>query len=103
MKIVRVHRPLVAGLASAAALTLGFSMNANAGDPSWSQPGDTIEKCAGIVLAGQNDCGANGHSCGGHAAGDNDPNEWVYMPAGICETLNGASVVGSRMIDAAAE
>ena len=31
--------------------------------PSWAKKGDTIVKCKGIVKKGQNDCGANGHSC----------------------------------------
>ncbi len=50
------------------------------------------EKCQGIVKAGQNDCGANGHACAGYATVDNDPNEWVYMPEGLCDKIVGASV-----------
>ena len=33
------------------------------------------EKCAGVVKAGQNDCGANGHSCAGQAKQGGDKNE----------------------------
>lgn len=51
-----------------------------------------LEKCYGIVKAGKNDCGANGHSCAGHAAKDNDPNEWLLMPKGLCERLTGGSL-----------
>ena len=47
------------------------------------------EKCQGIAKAGQNDCGANGHSCAGQAAVDGDPNEWVYVPEGTCEKIVG--------------
>jgi uncharacterized membrane protein len=51
-----------------------------------------MEKCAGIVKAGQNDCGANGHDCAGMAATDSDPNEWIYVPAGTCEKIVGATL-----------
>ena len=43
------------------------------------------EKCKGIAVTGKNDCGANGHSCGGKAATDFDPEEWNYVPTGTCE------------------
>ena len=48
--------------------------------PAWAKKGETIVKCKGIAKKGQNDCGANGHDCGGMAKVDNDPNEWVYLP-----------------------
>lgn len=51
------------------------------------------EKCAGIVKAGMNDCGANGHSCAGKAAKDNDPAEWITVPKGTCEKITGGTVV----------
>lgn len=51
-----------------------------------------FEKCKGIVKAGQNDCGANGHSCAGAAKVDNDPNEWIYVPEGTCDKIVGGSV-----------
>jgi uncharacterized membrane protein len=57
-----------------------------------AKPDDT-EKCAGIVKAGQNDCGANGHGCAGYADTDGDPNEWVFMPKGLCDKIVGAKVV----------
>jgi uncharacterized membrane protein len=57
--------------------------------PDWAKKGDKIVKCKGIAKKGQNDCGANGHSCGGMAKKDNDPNEWVYVPEGLCEKIAG--------------
>lgn len=50
------------------------------------------EKCQGIVKAGLNDCGANGHACAGYAKVDNDPNEWIYVPEGTCDKIVGGSV-----------
>ena len=56
------------------------------------------EKCAGISKKGMNDCGAvdGTHSCSGHAPKDDDPNEWVYLPAGICAKITGGKVVGVK-------
>ena len=51
------------------------------------------EKCSGIVKAGMNDCGANGHGCAGQAKVDNDPNEWIKLPKGTCEKIAGGTVV----------
>lgn len=50
-----------------------------------------MEKCYGVVKAGKNDCGANGHSCAGHAKADSDKNEWVMVPQGLCDKLVGGS------------
>lgn len=50
------------------------------------------EKCAGIVKAGQNDCGANGHSCAGQAKTDGDKNEWIAVPKGTCSKIVGGVV-----------
>ena len=67
---------------------LGMSTPSLAG-PKWAKKGDKVEKCAGVAKKGQNDCGANGHACGGKAEKDNDPNEWVYVPSGVCAKLGG--------------
>jgi len=47
------------------------------------------EKCFGVAKKGQNDCGTSEHACSGHAAKDNDPNEWKSVPEGTCEKLGG--------------
>lgn len=52
-----------------------------------------IEKCAGIVKAEMNDCGANGHACAGMAKVDSDPNEWIKVPKGTCDKIVGGTVV----------
>lgn len=52
-----------------------------------------VEKCTGIVKAGKNDCGANGHGCGGHSKKDNEKGEWVYVPKGLCKKITGGSIV----------
>jgi len=50
---------------------------------------DQTEKCFGVAKKGQNDCGTSEHACSHHAAKDNDPYEWVYVPEGTCEKLGG--------------
>lgn len=47
------------------------------------------EKCFGVVAKGMNDCGTSTHSCAGQSKVDNHPEEWVYMPAGLCERIAG--------------
>ena len=70
----------------------------SAAAPKWAAKGSTIEKCAGVAAKGKNDCGANDHSCAGHAKKDNDPNEWVYLPAGVCEKVAGGKVLASKKV-----
>jgi uncharacterized membrane protein len=83
-------------VASVAALGVSTSVLAA---PSWAKKGDTLEKCAGIAKKGQNDCGANGHDCSGKAVKDNDPNEWVYVPEGVCEKITGAKVFKKKVVE----
>ena len=46
----------------------------------------TAEKCYGIVLAGQNDCGAGaGTTCAGTSTIDYQGNAWSAVPRGDCE------------------
>lgn len=76
-----------AALAGVVALGLG----AVAQEASAAKEG--FEKCAGIVKAGLNDCGTSAHACAGQAKVDNDPEEWIYVPAGTCEKIAGGTVV----------
>ena len=71
---------------------------AEAGTPKWAAPGSTIVKCAGVAKKGQNDCGANGHDCAGKAKVDGDPNEWIYVPQGVCEKIPGGRVLKTRKV-----
>lgn len=72
---------------AAAATILAAALLSN---PAISHAGkEGYEKCQGIAKAGQNDCGANGHSCAGYAETDGDANEWIYVPEGTCEKIVG--------------
>ena len=79
-------------VAMTAALTgvLALGLGATAETALAGKPG--MEKCAGIVKAGMNDCGAGDHACGGMAKKDSLPDEWIYVPEGTCEKIVGATL-----------
>ncbi|MCS5712529.1 BufA1 family periplasmic bufferin-type metallophore [Candidatus Berkiella aquae] len=75
-----------------AALALGVSTNSVAGPSQVTAKTinkDGLEKCYGIVKSGFNDCGADIHACATQSAKDGDPNDWLYMPKGMCEKIIG--------------
>ena len=80
-----VTTKVVVATALTGVLTAGIGVVANNRDALAGQEG--MEKCAGIVKAGMNDCGANDHTCAGGATVDSDPNEWIYVPEGTCEKI----------------
>jgi len=86
MKVLHVVSSALVG----AGLVVG---GAALGAPKWAKKGSTVVKCKGIAKKGQNDCGANGHACAGKAAKDNDPNEWIYVPEGVCQKITGGVVL----------
>lgn len=73
-----------AALSGVVALGLGIAGNADAKEG--------FEKCAGIVKAGMNDCGTSKHACASKAAADNDSEEWIFVPAGTCNKIAGATI-----------
>lgn len=84
-----MDKKALASRALTGALALGLA--ATAGDARAAKPG--FEKCAGIVKAGQNDCGTSKHDCAGKAAKDADPEEWIYVPDGTCKKVVGGKVI----------
>ena len=50
------------------------------------------EKCYGVAKAGKNDCASKTHGCQGLATTSGDGKEWIKLPAGTCERLNGGSL-----------
>lgn len=75
--------------ALASLLTLGLSTVTT--DALAAKEG--MEKCAGIVKAGMNDCGTATHDCAGKAEKDNDAAEWIYVPTGTCNKIVGATLL----------
>jgi uncharacterized membrane protein len=65
---------------------LGIAATANSAHAAADE-----EKCFGIVKAGQNACNSNKskHSCAGHSKVDNDPGDFITLPAGTCIKIGG--------------
>ncbi len=77
------------------ALTTSYVANAaDTVDAKSSAP--KIEKCYGIAKAGKNDCAAKNHGCAGHAVKAGDTAEWLNLPAGLCERINGGSTTAGK-------
>jgi uncharacterized membrane protein len=54
------------------------------------------DKCAGIALAGQNDCATTEHSCAGQSKTDKSASDWKYVPKGECEKMGGKVVAADK-------
>lgn len=71
--------PLAASVAAALSLAAGHA----------TAQSDTMDKCYGISLAGQNDCAAGpGTSCAGTSTIDYQGNAWTLVPAGTCTEID---------------
>jgi uncharacterized membrane protein len=90
---MKTHNPVlqatIAGLLTA--LTAGGAYAVPDQPKNW-------EKCAGIVKAGMNDCGAldGSHQCAGQARTDSAGHEWVYVPEGTCTKIVGGQVAAVK-------
>ncbi len=70
------------------ALALGaLSMPGHAADDA------NTEKCYGVAKAGKNDCAGAAHSCAGQSKpGDSMSKEFIKLPKGTCERIQGGSL-----------
>ena len=73
----------------AASPAAGAAMTAAAPAPAAAK-----EKCYGVVKAGKNDCASKSHSCAGKATADKDANEFVLVPAGLCDRIGSLKNAG---------
>jgi uncharacterized membrane protein len=78
---------LLIASAVAAALTMPYASHAGPAP----KPKFESEKCYGIAKAGKNDCQTANSSCAGTSRRDNQGDAWIYMPAGSCDKIVGAS------------
>lgn len=78
-------------LSFAAALAAALAFPAAAGAGPAPTPQFSAEKCYGIAAASQNDCQTSTHSCAGKSKGARDKESWIYVPAGTCAKIDGAS------------
>jgi uncharacterized membrane protein len=80
---------VVGGLALAGAIS-----RVSYGGPAEQPTGS--EKCYGIAKAGKNDCAAGVHSCAGQSSKNSDKGSFVYLPAGACSKIAGASTSAGK-------
>ena len=55
-----------------------------------------VEKCYGVVKAGQNDCQTANSACAGTSKSDGQKDAWIYVPQGACEKIVGGSLKGTK-------
>jgi uncharacterized membrane protein len=75
----------------AAAIAGLFALGAATGS-ALAQDKKEMEKCWGVVKAGQNDCGSNAtaHACAGQSNKDYDPNDFKAVKTGTCIQMGGS-------------
>lgn len=78
-------------LSFAAALAAALALPAAAGAGPAPTPQFSAEKCYGIAATSQNDCQTSTHSCAGESKRARDKESWIYVPAGTCAKIDGAS------------
>lgn len=76
---------VIAAALSASILSLYINTDWLSGD----QDQEEVERCYGIVRAGKNDCATSKHSCASQATKNNDPEEFIMMPKGLCQRIIG--------------
>lgn len=85
---------LTAAAVTACILSAGVLVTLAGAAPAPEPTGFKAEKCFGIAKAGHNDCGSTGNnSCAATSKRDSDRGAWLYMPAGTCNKIVGASLM----------
>ncbi|MBL8894233.1 MAG: DUF2282 domain-containing protein, partial [Rhizobiales bacterium] len=78
----------MAGKLTAAALTASVLAALNVAGASTMLADDSMEKCYGVALKGQNDCAAGpGTTCAGTSKVDYQGNSWKLVPKGTCTSM----------------
>lgn len=78
-------------IAASVAAALGLAATA-----AQAQTDAKQEKCYGVVKAGKNDCQTAASSCAGTSKKDAQGDAWIYVPAGTCAKLVGASTAPKK-------
>jgi uncharacterized membrane protein len=92
MQKVSTKGAILAASAFAALAAMTVASTSKAAGPA-PEPTFKAEKCYGIAASGKNDCASSGsNSCAGTATKASDPKAWIYVPAGTCSKIQGASL-----------
>jgi len=63
------------------------------GTPAHAADDPNTEKCYGVAKAGKNDCAGAAHACAGQSKpGDSMSKEFIKLPKGTCERIQGGSL-----------
>jgi uncharacterized membrane protein len=65
--------------------------------PAFAADKPDQEKCYGIAKAGKNDCAAGAHAGAGQSKATGDGRDFVAVPKGTCERINGGSLTPKTM------
>jgi len=82
-------KPLKTSVFVASAMAAALS---TAAIPAAQAKDKAMEKCYGIVKAGQNDCSTATSSCAGTSTKDGQKDAWILMAKGTCEKIVGGSL-----------
>jgi len=82
---------IASAVLAAVSLAAGVAYAGPAAAPAFKS-----EKCFGVVKAGKNDCQTATTSCAGTAKKDAQADAWIYVPAGTCGKIVGASSAPSK-------
>ena len=87
---MKLNKKLLIGTAVASALTVAATTS------SVTLAGDKkMEKCYGVVKAGNNDCQTSNSACAGTSTADGQKDAWLLVPKGMCARLvNGNTEAG---------
>jgi len=55
-----------------------------------------LERCAGRIRSGYNDCPTSQHSCAGLSDEDGDYEEYIWMPVGTCAKIEGTHLRSAK-------
>jgi uncharacterized membrane protein len=79
----------MAGKLTAAALSASLFAALGLAGPTMVRADDSMEKCYGVALKGQNDCAAGpGTTCAGTSKVDYQGNAWKLVPKGSCISMS---------------
>ncbi len=79
-------------IASAVAAALATPIVASAQGGPAPAPTFKAEKCYAIAKAGKNDCQTGASSCAGTSKQNGQKDAWIFVPAGSCDRIVGASL-----------
>jgi uncharacterized membrane protein len=83
-------------IASVVAGAVALATVAQAQSGPAQQPNFKFEKCYGIAKKAKNDCQTATSSCAGTSKIDKQADAWIYVPAGTCDRIVGASLTARK-------